>query len=87
MWTYNEKSYITTPDEYPFAVLYFTGSKEFNLKMREKALSYGYTMNEYCLTYVEEGDHSGDRLEDAVFEKEEDIFDFLEMDYVEPCER
>ena len=78
---------VTTPDEYPFAVLYFTGSKEFNLKMREKALSYGYTMNEYCLTYVEEGDHSGDRLEDAVFEKEEDIFDFLEMDYVEPCER
>ena len=39
----------TTPGEWPFAVLYFTGSGGFNIKMRRHALSMGYTMNEYSL--------------------------------------
>ena len=74
----------TTPEEYPFAILYFTGSKEYNQKMREKALTYDYTMNEYGITYVDESDG---KLDDKVFVNEKDIFDFLEMDYVKPCER
>ena len=37
----------TTPKEYPFAVLYFTGSKGFNTVMRERALAMGLTMNEH----------------------------------------
>ena len=28
----------TKPEEYPFAILYFTGSGDFNVKMREYAL-------------------------------------------------
>ena len=74
----------TTPEEYPFAILYFTGSKEHNQKMREKALTYDYTMNEYGITYVDESDG---KLDDKVFVNEKDIFEFLEMDYVKPCER
>ena len=35
------------PEEYAFAVLYFTGSKTFNTFMRRRALEIGYTMNEH----------------------------------------
>jgi DNA polymerase/3'-5' exonuclease PolX len=37
----------TNPEEYPFAVLYFTGSKAFNTVMRGHALRMGYTLNEH----------------------------------------
>ena len=35
------------PDEYPFAVLYFTGSKNFNTAQRHRALKKGYSLNEH----------------------------------------
>ena len=37
------------PGQYAFAILYFTGSKAFNVVQRERALSLGYTMNEHGL--------------------------------------
>ena len=37
------------PDEYYFALLYFTGSKVFNTLQRQKALDLGYTLNEHGL--------------------------------------
>ena len=40
---------FSTKEEYPFAVLYFTGSKIFNTLMRARALKMGYTMNEHGL--------------------------------------
>ena len=39
----------TTKEDYPFALLYFTGSGPFNVKMRKQALSLGYSLNEYGL--------------------------------------
>ncbi|HEX8295643.1 MAG TPA: helix-hairpin-helix domain-containing protein [Chthoniobacteraceae bacterium] len=35
--------------EYPFALSYFTGSKEHNIVMRQRALARGWTLNEYRL--------------------------------------
>ncbi len=35
--------------EYPFALNYFTGSKEHNIEMRSRALQRGWTLNEYRL--------------------------------------
>lgn len=37
------------PTKYPFALLYFTGSKEFNVRLRTHALQLGYSLNEYGL--------------------------------------
>jgi NAD-dependent DNA ligase/DNA polymerase/3'-5' exonuclease PolX len=37
----------TSVDEYPFSVLYFTGSKLFNTAMRARAQTLGYTLNEH----------------------------------------
>lgn len=69
-------------NSYGAAVLYFTGSKEFNTNMRKHALKKGYTLNEYGL-YKKEGNKK--ILVECV--KEEDIFTKLEYPYVKPTER
>ncbi len=40
---------VVKPSEYPFALNYFTGSKEHNIEMRNRALKRGWTLNEYRL--------------------------------------
>ena len=40
---------MTPENEYPYAILYFTGSDTFNIAMRQYALEKGYTMNEHAL--------------------------------------
>ena len=75
----------TSKEEYPFATLYFTGSKEFNTAMRERALKMGYTLNEHGFSKME-GRKKGDKLS-RVFKDEKEIFDFLKMEYKTPFER
>ena len=75
----------STPDEYPFAVLYFTGSKTFNTIMRQRALNMGYTLNEHGLYHMIDG-KKGSKV-DHKFTSEKDIFKFLKMKYKEPEER
>jgi DNA polymerase beta len=71
----------TPPDEYPYAILYFTGSKDFNVGMRRWAIEKGYTLNEHCLTKISTGE--------PVYglASEENIFDFLGLKYIPPVER
>jgi DNA polymerase/3'-5' exonuclease PolX len=73
---------VTKSTEYPFAILYFTGSADFNPKMRQRALDLGYSLNEYSLT-----DCKTKVDLDKEFTNETDIFKFLGMDYVEPWDR
>ncbi|MFN2508793.1 MAG: helix-hairpin-helix domain-containing protein [Chthoniobacterales bacterium] len=40
---------VVAPAEYPFALNYFTGSKEHNVVVRSRALQRGWTLNEYRL--------------------------------------
>lgn len=40
---------VVTSAQYPFALAYFTGSKEHNIGIRSRALSLGWTLNEYRL--------------------------------------
>ena len=72
----------TKPEEYPFAILYFTGSMEFNADMRGLALEKGLSMNEYSLK-----DSNTKKVIDHKFNVEKDIFDYLGMDWVEPVDR
>jgi DNA polymerase/3'-5' exonuclease PolX len=67
-------------DSYGTAILYFTGSKNFNTKMRSHALSKGYSLNEYGLK----------RLKDNLFipcKTEEEVFQILTYPYKKPNER
>ena len=75
----------TSPEEFPFSILYFTGSKIFNTVMRHEALQKGVTMNEHGL-YKMEGKKKGEKV-DAVFKNEKDIFDYLGLLYKTPVER
>ncbi len=62
-------------DSYPAALLYFTGSGEFNKKMRQIAKNKGYKLSEYGL------------FKDEVMvkvESERDIFHKLDMEYLPP---
>lgn len=72
----------TKPSEYPFAILYFTGSGDFNVRMRDDALKQGYTMNEYSIKHTDSGE-----IVDKVFREEKEIFGFLGYDYLEPEDR
>ena len=74
---------FTSKQEYPFAVLYFTGSKAFNTVMRGHALTMGYTMNEHG---IRKNDKEKTSVNE-VFVTEKDIFNFLNMEYKEPTER
>lgn len=72
----------TSPHEYPFALLYFTGNYKFNVDMRKHALGKGYSLNEQGLKSI-----NNDKGIDTVFHTEEDIFDFLEYPYITPEQR
>lgn len=63
---------------YGAALLYFTGSKDFNVKLRRKAIAQGYLLNEYGLM------KSG---EVVASETEEDIFRALGVKWVAPEKR
>jgi len=72
----------TKPEEYPFAILYFTGSGGFNIRMREDALKQGYTMNEYSMKHTD----TKTKI-DKIFKDEKEIFDFLGYEYLDPEKR
>lgn len=72
---------LTQAHEYPFALLYFTGSGPFNVAMRNFALSKGYSLSEYGLK-----DTNGKFVGDT-FRTEEDIFEFLGLKYIPPEQR
>ena len=71
---------ITGP-EFPFALNYFTGSKEHNVRMRSRALSRGWSLNEYRFSAAE-----GRELREPLPEvhEEADIYRALGLDHVEP---
>lgn len=74
------------PHEYAFATLYFTGSKIFNTIQRQIALNKGYTLNEHGIQRLSNKEKVGEKL-NKEFADEEAIFNFLDMEYVEPHNR
>ena len=75
----------TAPDEYAFAILYFTGSKVFNTVVRQRALNLGYTLNEHSLSHFKDG-VKGSKV-DHMFPDERSILEFLGIQYKMPVER
>ncbi len=72
---------FSSPEEFPFSILYFTGSKAFNTTMREHALKHGFTMNEHRIKLK-----TGENVTHQ-FTTEQDIFAFLGLKYVKPVDR
>ena len=84
--TYRRTDFLySTIEEYPFSILYFTGSKGFNTVMRGYALQQGYSLNEHGLSNSKDGIKG--QLIDHTFTDEKSIFDFLKLEYKTPIER
>jgi NAD-dependent DNA ligase len=82
----------TNVEEYPFAVLYFTGSKAFNTVMRGHALRMGYTLNEHRIkkniaSLERSPDKSPTKSPIKDIKEEKDIFDLLKLEFKNPDER
>ena len=66
---------VVTDEEYPYALAHFTGSKEHNVAMRQRAKERGLKLNEYGL-------FDGDKKVQC--EDEAEIFGALELGYIPP---
>jgi len=66
---------VVEDDSFGAALLYFTGSKDFNIKIRGRALDQGYKVNEYGL-FKKEKNLAG--------REEKDIFEKLGLSYIPP---
>ena len=73
------------PESWPYALLYFTGSKEFNIKMRNRALSFGLSLSEYGFDI--QGMPYPPPNSDIKILTEEDVFNVLKIKYLAPHER
>ena len=73
---------LTPSHEFPFALLYFTGSDKFNVAFRQRCLSLGYTLNEHG---IQKKDLT--KADPPTIHSEKDIFDFVGLTYFPPAER
>ena len=73
---------VVSDAEFPFALAYFTGSKEHNIVMRQRAISRGLRLNEYGLFKSKEETRDAKLL--VPCKTEEDIFANLDLDFVTP---
>ncbi len=68
---------LLNPENRGAALLYFTGSKEHNVRLRGRALKNDWTLNEYALTALKTGRRiAGDT--------EEEIYAQLGLDFIPP---
>lgn len=56
------------PHQLGAAQLYFTGSKAHNVKLRQRALARGYTLNEYALSELQSGKVIASSSEQEIYE-------------------
>src|SRR5262249_3710620 len=66
---------VVTDEQYPFALLYFTGSKEHNIRLRQRAIDRGLSLNEYALA---------NEKTSVECKSEEDLYEALGLTYVPP---
>jgi DNA polymerase (family 10) len=71
---------VVTRHQLGAAQLYFTGSKGHNIKLRQRALTRGWTLNEYALSEIE-----GGRV--VASETEEQIYAALGLPWIPPVLR
>ena len=75
---------VVKPEEFPFALVYFTGSKEHNIRLRSRALDRGWSLNEYRFTPT--GEVQGAKGVEAppVIRDEAALYKSLGLDFIPP---
>lgn len=72
---------VVKPEEFPFALVYFTGSKEHNIRLRSRALERGWSLNEYRFTPTGEAGGAGQPPE---IHDEKELYKSLGLDFIPP---
>lgn len=83
---------VVPPERFAFALHHFTGSKEHNVKMRQRALSRGYSLSEWGLFPLGKGESAdveepGGPPQDRASEKAADertLFELLGLHFIPP---
>lgn len=73
---------VVSDTEFPFALMYFTGSKEHNIVMRQRAVERGLRLNEYGLFRSKEETRDPKLL--VKCRTEEEVFEKLGLNFVPP---
>jgi len=73
---------VVSDREFPFALAYFTGGKEHNIVMRQRAIARGLRLNEYGLFKSKEETRDPKLL--VPCKSEEEIFVKLGLPFIEP---
>jgi DNA polymerase (family 10) len=68
---------VVKPSQFGAAILYFTGSKQHNIELRQRSIDRGLLLNEYGLEETESGKVLSSRTEAAIYRT-------LELDYIPP---
>jgi DNA polymerase (family X) len=68
---------ILPPESFGAAMQYFTGSKNHNVTLRQRALKQGYTLNEYGLVRIEDEKRVAGKTEEEIYKK-------LGLDWIPP---
>ena len=74
---------VVKPEQFPAALMYFTGSKEHNVVLRQRARERGMSLNEYGLFKLsEKGDTDFDQP--VSYTSEKDIYKKLDLHFIPP---
>jgi DNA polymerase (family 10) len=73
---------VVSDMEFPYALMYFTGNKEHNIAMRQRAIARGLRLNEYGLFKSKEETRDPKLL--VPCQSEEEVFAKLDLPYIEP---
>lgn len=68
---------VVKPSQFGAALLYFTGSKDHNIELRQRAIERGWLLNEYALSDAESSRVVASRTEKA-------IYDALDLRFIPP---
>jgi DNA polymerase (family X) len=75
---------IVPPGSFGAAMVYFTGSKAHNIRLRQRAIQRGWTLNEYALAVADPEVADGTVGDVVAADTEEAIYAALELDWVPP---
>jgi DNA polymerase (family 10) len=72
---------VVPPESYGAALQYFTGSKDHNITLRERARKMGLTVSEYAVSRLAENGEEGERV---AGETEEEVYAALDLPWIPP---
>jgi DNA polymerase (family X) len=75
---------LLPPRSYGAALVYFTGSKEHNVRLRQRALSKGLTVSEYGVFPDRDAGHTPEAGEPLAGATEEEVYEALGLPWIPP---